>query len=108
MVDLLELVRDRVSKKDYQISAHAEEEREAESITLPELVETVLNGEVLEDYPEDRRGHSCLILGFTADGRAIHSVGTILLNGRARLITVYLPQLPKWIDPRTRARRKIE
>ena len=102
MSELFGKIRERVAEKDFQISAHAEEEREAEEILLPDLISSVLNGELLEDYPEDKRGHSCLIFGITETGQAIHSVWTILQDGRARLITVYLPQPPKWIDPRTR------
>ncbi len=104
MQDFLQQIRERVTRNQYQISAHAETEREAENITLSDIVKTVATGEILEDYPDDRRGHSCLILGFTTSGRAIHSVRTIISDGRARLITVYLPQRPKWLDPRTRAR----
>ncbi|CAG0965468.1 hypothetical protein ANRL3_01156 [Anaerolineae bacterium] len=103
--DFLQQIRERVANKWYQISVHAEEERENESITLAQIGETVQSGEILEDYPEDRRGHSCLILGFTTSGQAIHSVWTILTDGRARLITVYLPQPPKWIDPRSRGKK---
>ncbi|MGC9358484.1 MAG: DUF4258 domain-containing protein [Anaerolineae bacterium] len=64
------------------------------------------SGELLEDYPEDPRGHSCLVLGFTPKNRAIHSVWGLLPDGRVRLITVYLPLPPKWIDPRRRRRRE--
>jgi hypothetical protein len=102
MRELFGKIRERVAEKDFQISAHAEQEREAEEILLSDLVYAVIHGELLEDYPEDKRGHSCLVLGFTKSGQAIHSVWTILENGRARLITVYLPQPPKWINPRTR------
>ena len=31
-------------------------------------------GEIIEDYPEDTGGHSCLILGRGGDGRPIHIV----------------------------------
>jgi hypothetical protein len=30
-------------------------------ITVQEARSTVLRGEIIEDYPEDARGHSCLI-----------------------------------------------
>ena len=102
MSELFETIRQRVLVKEFQIAAHAEQEREAESILLSDLIDSVAHGELLEDYPEDRRGHSCLVLGFSKSGQAIHSVWTILRDGRARLITVYLPQPPKWDDPRTR------
>ncbi|MFO5529591.1 MAG: DUF4258 domain-containing protein, partial [Cuspidothrix sp.] len=40
-------------------------------ITTKEIQSIVMTGEVIEDYPEDTRGHSCLILGFGDNNRAI-------------------------------------
>lgn len=34
----------------------------------------IKTGEVIEDYPKDARGHSCLMLGVGQDDRAIHMV----------------------------------
>ncbi len=79
-----------------------EREREDEHIFVQELEQSVVSGELLEDYPDDPRGHSCLILGFTRTGRAIHSMWGLLPDGRVRVITMYLPLPPKWVDPRTR------
>ena len=31
-----------------------------------------MRSEVIEDYPEDKYGPSCLILGFTVYGRPLH------------------------------------
>ena len=42
-------------------------------ITADEIRETVLNGEIIEEYPEDQRGASCLIL-YAKQNRAIHVV----------------------------------
>ena len=43
-------------------------------VTRREVREVIMDGEVIEDYPEDPRGHSCLLLGFGGEGRAIHVV----------------------------------
>jgi hypothetical protein len=56
----------------------------------------------LEDYPDDPRGHSCLVLGFNRTGQPIHTVWGLLPTDWVRLITVYVPKPPKWIDPWTR------
>ncbi len=37
-----------------------------------EVKEALLNGEIIEDYPEDKRGHSCLVYGKTRIGKDIH------------------------------------
>jgi hypothetical protein len=43
-------------------------------ITETEVREVVMQGEIIEDYPEDVRGHSCLMAGETTLGRTIHVV----------------------------------
>ena len=101
-MDVLDHIREQISKNDYEFSIHAKREREDEHILIEELEQSVKLGELLEDYPDDPRGHSCLILGFTQDGRAIHSVWGLLPDRRVRVITVYIPLPPKWTDPRTR------
>ena len=54
-------------------------------------------GEVIEDYPDDARGHSCLMLGFGADGRPVHVVCAPKSDYLA-IITAYLPSLDEWSD----------
>jgi hypothetical protein len=104
-MNVLEHIRNQVGIDNYEFSLHAEHEREDEHILVAEIEQSVMNGELLEDYPDDPRGHSCLLLGFTEVNRAIHSVWGLLPEGRVRLITVYIPLPPKWIDPRTRRRQ---
>ncbi len=91
----------------YVLSIHAERERQRDRITIADL-ETVLQGcDLIEDYPEDARGHSCLVLGF-AGARPIHAVCTVKDDPREiLLITVYDPseRPDKW-DPDFRRRRK--
>lgn len=59
------------------------------------------SGEILEEYPDDPRGESCLILGY-AEGRPIHIVCGYTSTQSIRVITVYLPKFPKWVDEKTR------
>jgi len=62
----------------------------------------VEEGEVTEDYPEDARGHSCLILGQGAAGQPIHVVCSPKDEFLA-IITAYLPDPDQWsVDFRTR------
>lgn len=100
-------VKTLVRQRRYKTSHHAEVEREAETITIDDIKAAILNGELLEDYPDDPRGHSCLVLGTAEDGRPLHVVLTILTQiEEVLIITIYVPTLPKWLDPRTRAPRK--
>jgi len=57
---------------------------------------------VIEDYPEDARGHSCLMLGYGQQGRPVHIVCAPKAEYLA-VITAYLPSLQQWLpDWRTR------
>ncbi|MCX9015246.1 MAG: DUF4258 domain-containing protein [Candidatus Methanoperedens sp.] len=88
----------------YEISFHAEKERYAEDISLSDLETAISNGELLEEYHDDPRGQSFLILGYSQN-RPIHVVCGFTTMKWIRIITVYIPKLPKWIDERTRTKR---
>jgi hypothetical protein len=55
----------------------------------------VEHGQVIEDYPNDARGHSCLVFGFGADGRPVHVV-CAPKNEYLAVITAYLPTPNEW------------
>lgn len=101
-MDIIE-IRGKIKLGEYEISFHAEKERYAEDITLNDIETAIFNGEILEDYPNDSRGPSCLILGYSQN-RTIHIVSGFTSLQWIRIITVYLPKQPKWIDERTRAK----
>lgn len=102
----IQKICEHIRAGNYEISVHAEKERYAEEITLDDIETAITYGEILEDYQDDLRGESCLILGYSA-GRAIHIVCGYTSAQSLRIITVYLPKLPKWLDDRTR-RPKIQ
>jgi Domain of unknown function (DUF4258) len=62
------------SFRNYEFSGHAEDERQAERISIADVEAALLNGELLEDYPNDPRGPSCLVLGYGIPGYPIHVV----------------------------------
>lgn len=64
----IEQIRFLVKERKYRLTLHAENERDTDRITLEEIETALLSSksEVIEDYPNDPRGSSSLILGFTA------------------------------------------
>ena len=48
----------------YEVSIHAQQERLADDLDVEEIESAVLQGDLIEDYPTDPRGPSCLIAGF--------------------------------------------
>lgn len=102
-----ESIRSLAQAGRYTLTIHAERERQADKITVAELETALQRCDVIEDYPEDARGHSCLALGF-AGTRPVHAVCTIKdVPRELLLITVYDPSLrpEKW-DAGFRRRRK--
>lgn len=88
-------------------SAHALDEMNAEDemITVEEVRQVVLSGEIIEDYPEDRRGHSCLMFSMSDRKRPVHVVCAPKEEYLA-IITAYIPSLEKWEeDYKTRRKR---
>ncbi len=73
-------------------------------ITTVDVRTVLFEGQVIENYPEDNRGHSALLLGRGAGGRAIHVVCSPKDDYLA-VITAYLPEPDVWsADFRARVR----
>ncbi|MBI4811286.1 MAG: DUF4258 domain-containing protein, partial [Ignavibacteriales bacterium] len=76
----IEVIKEKVRIGRYRLSEHADHERENDGITIQELKRVILKAEFLEDYPEDKRGQSCLLLGYDSKERPIHVVCAIDMN----------------------------
>ena len=66
-------------------------------ISTAEVRQIIDTGEMIEDYPDDPRGHSCLILGHGNERRPIHVVCAPKAEYLA-IITAYLPSPDAWGD----------
>jgi len=98
----IEWVKEKVKEGEYEFTEHAEEERQADKILIGEIEDVLINGEIVEDYPNDPRGQSCLVSGYGNEGIPIHVICGKTKRGDLRIITVYIPTFPKWKDPKTR------
>ena len=95
---ILSLVRTAAEKKVLFLPhAIRQMSRPDRLITTSEIRRVISKGEVIEDYPEDVRGHSCLILGFGDGTRPIHIVCSPKDEYLA-VITAYLPDEDEWSD----------
>ena len=74
-------------------------------ISRLEVRQVIAQGDVIEDYPADPRGHSCLLLGLGDGGRALH-VCCAPKEDYLAVITAYLPDAHEWSgDFRMRVKR---
>lgn len=79
---------------------HAIRQMARRSISVDEVSEAILSGEIIEDYPDDKYSPSCLILGSTQRGRVLHVQCSA--PPRVRVVTVYQPDADEWIQDRIR------
>ena len=98
-------IRREIAKQSYEISIHADRERLAEELTVDHLESALLHCEILEQYPDDPRGVSCLAIGFVSPRVPVHAVCGKNRSGHLILVTVYIPAMPKWRDPYMRNRQ---
>jgi hypothetical protein len=101
--EIVKRIRAQVNEEDFRVTQHAHQEMAEEDITLDEVLEATAAGQILENYPEHRRGACCLLNGHTMRGRPLHVVCTTA-KAALIIITVYEPKPPKWITPAQRGR----
>src|SRR5690348_1308815 len=87
-----------------RVTRHAQLEMDDEQVTLDEVLSAIAHGQILEDYPEHKRGACCLLYGRAFTGRHLHIVCTTA-QPLLIIITVYEPILPKWVEPTQRRER---
>jgi hypothetical protein len=105
-MDTLEGIRRKVRERQYEFSKHAVDQSVVRSISVAELEEAILGpGELIEDYPDDKYGPSCLILGFTGAGRPLHVQCSYPSRPLVKVITLYEPDPDLWVGFRTRRKQ---
>lgn len=90
----IETIR-KLLNKPFQMTQHADLRRRQRGISVPEIKQTILNGEIIEDYPDDYPFPSCLILGHPEPGRPLHLVCGVG-GGELYIVTAYWPDADKW------------
>lgn len=93
---ILESAREAAGKRVLFLPHAITQMSRPDRMISPSEVETVImNGELIEDYPNDARGHSCLVLGAGVAGRAVHVV-CAPKDEYLAVITAYLPDPSQW------------
>ncbi|MDD1736610.1 MAG: DUF4258 domain-containing protein [Methanothrix sp.] len=99
---IIDEIQNQVLQEQFEITAHARERMAERGISTEDLIRLIINGEIIEDYPDDFPYPSALILGYIM-GAPIHIVAA---KGRnlVKIVTVYRADEDVWIDHRTRKR----
>ena len=81
--------------KNIRITLHAAKRLEQRRIFLKDVIACIMNGEIIEQYPDDYPYPSCLILGMSIEDKYLH---VVIGNHESDLflITAYFPSFDKW------------
>lgn len=83
------------SRTDVIITQHTLNRFRERGITINDVLNAIMHGKIIEQYPDDYPYPSCLVLGISVNSDYIHVVcGS---NGtKAWIVTAYYPTLDKW------------
>ncbi len=96
-------IQAKIERRQYEFSKHAVDQSIIRDISVAEVEEAVLGrSEIIEDYPDDKYGPSCLILGFTTAGRPLHLQCSYPSRKIIKIITLYEPNPNLWLTLRAR------
>lgn len=98
----IEEIREQLSSGKYKLSYHALKKVIERKIMYYEIEEAGENVIIIENYPEDKYSPSCLLLGYTNDGRPLHIQVSRMDSNFTKIITVYEPDEEEFVDYRLR------
>jgi hypothetical protein len=94
----LETLRQQLSRGEFAFSHHAFKRVVERNISDTEIRQAGASAEMIEDYPDDKYSPSCLLLGFTAQGRPLHIQVSSAEADLVKIITLYEPDQNEWLD----------
>ena len=95
-------IRAKILSGQFEFSQHAVDQSILRHVVVQEIREAMANGEIIEDYPRDKYGPSCLVFGRTRAGRTLHIQCSHPKRPILKIITLYQPGETEWIDFKTR------
>jgi hypothetical protein len=99
---MIEQIQEKFARDEFEFSRHATDQSIWREISVGEIREAVSRGEIIEDYPQDKYGPSCLIFSFTHVGRPLHIQCSYPSRPVIKVITVYDPDPDEWEEWRIR------
>lgn len=107
MTDTFERIKRLVVEGAVRISEHGYDEIALEDISVRDILETIGNGLVIEDYPDFPKGPCVLVLQKDRNGNPLHVVWGIPKDHTtpAVVVTAYRPDLAKWEEGFMRRRK---
>lgn len=83
---------------EFEFSRHAFKRLVERNISGAEIQQAGIRARVIEEYPDDKYSPSCLLLGFTGDGRPLHMQVSLADTDLVKIITLYEPHADEWVE----------
>lgn len=99
---MIDEISEKISAGQFEFSKHAVDQSILREVTLQDILELIAYGEIIEDYPNDKYGPSCLIFGRTQAGRPLHIQCSYPSRPLIKIITLYEPDADLWVDWKVR------
>jgi len=101
---MLRQIHQKLVKKEYIITRHAQRRCDTRGISLEEIKHVISRGEIVESYPDDKPYPSCLIMGYVRKNEPLYV--QCALGDLVHIITVHWLDPAKWLDPKTRREKR--
>lgn len=99
---MIEEIRAKIMAGLFEFSRHAVDQSVLRHIAVQETREAADRGEIVEDYPDDKYGPSCLVFGYTQSGRPLHIQCSYPSRPLVKIVTLYEPNPGLWIEFKVR------
>ena len=101
-IENLAEIRQGLADGRFEFSRHAFKRAIERNISDLEIRQVSRAAKLIEYYPEDKYSPSCLLLGYSEKGRALHLQVSLVSSERVKIITLYEPDPDRWIDDEKR------
>src|SRR3990170_6634343 len=88
------LIKNSIKADNYEMSLHSLERAIERDIWKEDIENAIIQGEIIEEYHNDKTYPSCLIYGKDMKGKPLHVVCAF---SPTLIITLYRPDEEKWI-----------
>ena len=91
-IEVIKQIREKIRTGNYELTRHAEEEREEDNLEVVDLESAIINGKIVKKLTHDPRGTRYVLRGCATDERIVRVVCRILASGKLRIVTSYVEE----------------